>query len=327
MLFDGAQTGAWIRITTEDGSIVAGRLDRVTGDGMVSLRVPRDGQAVETAVDLGDIRSLQTIVRKAPLASEIASLQQGEPVVFHIWGRPDPVSGNFAGREPGFLLIEDAPAADGSTKVVRIFEDLPITGIERLPENARQLFKGVARGDIVTVSTTTEMERGIVHQTTVGKLVGVSFNAVTIEAGAEKQSIPHDRVTAVAIPEESRLPAWRGELDPARVKQAPAVLPGMSEEEARKHLPQAHPGLDVIFADGLVVRVACRAPWHGSPFGLPIGGSLANASANTDLVFDTQVDPKESGFITVESHSLKGLLVTLYISADSKIMGMEITRR
>ncbi len=327
MLFDGATTGAWIRITTEDGSTVAGRLDQVTEDGMVSLMVPLDGQTRETAVDLGDIRSLQTIARKASLALEIASLEKGEPVAIHLWGHPDPISGNFAGKESGFLLIEGAPAADGSTKVLRIFKDSPITGIERLPENARKLLRGVARGDTVTVSTTTEMERSVVHRNTTGMLVGVSFDAVTIETGAERQSIPYGSVTAMAIPEESRLPALRGELDPAKVQQAPVVLPGMSEEEAKELLSQDHPGLDVIFADGLIVKVACRAPWSGSVFNLRIGGSLANASTVTDLVFDTQVDSKEGGFTTVESHSLKGLLVTLYVSADSKILGMEITRR
>jgi hypothetical protein len=327
MLFDGAQTGAWIRITTDDGSLIAGKLDRVTPDGMVSLVVPQNGQTKESAIDLGDIRSLQTIARKAPLDLALDSLETGEPVVIHVWGRADPVAGNFVKTESGFLEIESAPDADGSSRTQKVFTSAPITAVERLPENVRKLYIGVVGGAAITVRTITDTESGKVHRATTGNLVGLSFDAVTIEVGAEKQSIPHAGVTAVDIPQESRLPALRGELDPAKVNQVPAVLPGMAEADARRALPNNHPGLDVTFEGGKVVKVACRAPWHGSPFGLPIGGSLANATATTDLVFDTQIDPKEGGFTTVLSHSLKGLLVTLYISADSKILGIEITTR
>ncbi len=327
MLFDGAQTGAWLRLSTADGSLISGRLEEVTENGKVTLAIPREGKLEKIGVDLGEIRSLQTISRKAPLELDLTSLAKGEPIALQIWGQPDPVIGTFNGMTDGFLDIETHPTGGGEAVTVKVFKDAPITAARRLPVEIRNLYGGVAHGDTITVRTTSEQDGNLVRRAITGNLIDIDFDQVTIQAGAEAEAIPHDRVSAVDIPEKSRLAALRGELDARQVKGVPKVLPGMSESEAKAVLPARHPGLDITFENGRVAKIACRAPWSGSPFNLPIGGSLASASVITELVFDTQIEPKEGGFTTVKSHSLKGLVVTLYVSADGKILGAEITPR
>jgi hypothetical protein len=321
LFFEGAQTGSWVHIATRDGALVAGMLEGVTNEGQVRLTVPAEESLEQKIVPIDEILSLQAVVKKSGLIEKLGTLESGEPVVLNIWGRSESVTGMFVGTEGENYVVETAEG------MVKLYKGLPIVGVECLSSDLRKKFLGLERGVFTTVQTMTDEEQGTLRRSLTGKLTELTLTNLTLDTVGGKQTIDLTQVVSVAKPEEQDLPALTGTLTVEATRQPLNVLPGMKQADAESRLPTTHVGLDVLYSGGVVEKVYCRAPWSGSPFGLQIGGSLSDSLKDSELVFDTQLDAKDQTFTTMLSHSLKGILVTLYVTRDGKILGLEVTSR
>jgi hypothetical protein len=68
----------------------------------------------------------------------------------------------------------------------------------------------------------------------------------------------------------------------------------------------------------------------GPVFGIRFSDPLSKALTGTDLVFDVQLNPKESGgetAVTMVSRTLKTLEVRLLVSKGGDILAMEVSAR
>ena len=77
--------------------------------------------------------------------------------------------------------------------------------------------------------------------------------------------------------------------------------------------------------------IAGRKQTEGSwVFGLELGEEYRKAADRTDLVFDTRVEPvegEEPRICTLLSHTLKGMLVRLFLTQEDRILAIEVSSR
>jgi hypothetical protein len=69
-------------------------------------------------------------------------------------------------------------------------------------------------------------------------------------------------------------------------------------------------------------------PFTGPIFGIRLGEAYGSAMADTDLVFDLQIESKdesETVGTTMVSRTLTGLTVKVYVTEEGRALALEIT--
>jgi hypothetical protein len=140
------------------------------------------------------------------------------------------------------------------------------------------------------------------------------------------------RIRSADRPREEDVEALLARKEESDAYSVLTVIPGMAREEAEELLGAEHPGIDVIYTDGKVSKVYLRQPLEGPFFGIELGASFRKRTRETDLVFDTVIEPVAvegalPRILTMLSHTLKGLVVKLFVADTDEILAMEIAAR
>ncbi len=327
--FEGIETGAWIEGKTRKGRF-AGRLAAVSGDGTVTILHPEGGKVRTVDLPLEEIVTLSAVIRGKPLAETLAGLVPGEPVTLRVRGREEPVRGLLREKDRAWLTLLAAGKEGEPPGEVPVYLGLPLTEVRVLPETLRPAFRDARLGDAFTAVTAEESATAVVRRSFTGRLLGATTEEIVLDTGSGRKILPVSGIVRLFRPDPARTEALLSERDAAGGESALAVLPGMSRAEVEKRLPGEHPGIDLLYEEDRVVRVYCRSPFTGPVFGIRIGEPVADALRDTDLDFDVQIDPKSedpTAVTTMLSHSLRGLVVRLFVTRSGTVLAAEVSAR
>jgi hypothetical protein len=275
------------------------------------------------------VRTLHGVVRAPDLVQRISDIIPGEPIRLEIHGRRSPVSGRVVKVDEAHLRLETVRGPGSEIGEISLFVGLPFTRVDVLPNSVRMGFEGVSRGDYLTVLSFTETEKETVRRSVTGTLVHATVDEVTLVTGKGLTVFPAKTLVKVSKPDPEKIDALVEGRETSVANCVLPVFPGMTKSEVEKRLGDQGEGIDLLYHDGRVAKVYCRPPFEGPVFGILIGSDLAQALEQTDLVFDTQIDPKDpdAGVSRMCSSTLREYLVTLFVAPTGSVLALEVRPR
>lgn len=328
LFLSGIVMGSWIQGTFTDGTSFEGRLDGVSEDDVVKLTSPEGTSATSTEFPLARVRTLDAVVRGTEIAAKLLEIIPGEPIRLAVHGRRTPVSGRVIEVDATHIHLEAVQGPGGEIGEVSLFLGLPYTEVTVLSNAVRQGFKGVSRGDHLSVLSFAETEKETVRRSVTGTLVHATVEEISLVTREGLTVFPADSVVKVSRPPEDRIQTLIEGKESSEADTSLAVFPGMTKAEVEERLGDAE-GIDVLYDGNRVTKVYCRPPFKGPVFGILIGSDLAEALDETDLVFDTQIDPKDPavGISRMCSSTLRDYQVTLFVAATGSVLALELQAR
>ncbi|MEN8150196.1 MAG: hypothetical protein ABFS86_10260 [Planctomycetota bacterium] len=319
---EGVESGSWVHGATTLGDTFEGQLGGVSKNGMVMLAKPDGDRVEELAVDIAEIKSLRAVTRSKDLSARIEGLAAGEPVEFTVRGRDGKIAGFVVRSNDQWLSV-----SDGRTRT-HVFRGLPITRVRTLPAYVRRGLAGVMMGDWLTINVLTEDDEAVTRRSVTGRYHSATLSGITLETTDGAEVVPVAKIETVAAPDAERLPALTARKETSSAETVLPVLPGMTREEVERRIPVGMGGIDIVWEDDRVATVYVRPPYPGPVFGIRFDDALGKALTRTDLVFDTQITPKDDAeVVTMVSHTLTTLEVRLLVSKGGTILAAEVSAK
>ncbi|MHC4862426.1 MAG: hypothetical protein ACYTDY_20325, partial [Planctomycetota bacterium] len=328
LFFDGMEIGSWVEGRAAKHGAFAGQLTNVVDEALTVL-VPEDEGAVDLEISFADLLLLSGTKRSKEVEKALETIEAGEPVALRIRGRKEPVRGRLLTKDATYMTLEVADGPGLECREIRLFMGLPITDVTTLRESLRSAFVGLARGEHLTLKTVTRTEDSVVRRSITGTLARITLESVSLVSRDGLVDVPLTSVMAVNKPDPDRVPLLMEGKEESDAENALQVLPGMTRADVDRRLPGGKDGIDVLYEEERVKRVYCRAPFKGPVYGVTIGAEFTKAAKNTDLAFETQVDPKDAstGLTTLLSQTLKDRAVKVYLGPTGHVMAVEVSAR
>jgi hypothetical protein len=328
-IFEGVDTGDWVRVRLNDGSTVEGGLEMVAEGAARLICSAGDGKVERKAIRCADVVQVDGMLRDRTAHLTLGDIERDELVAVTFWPAGDQVMGRYVegGSDALALDLDDDGTADR-----RIMRAGPVAEVRRVPARHRDFARKLRAGDVVRMTFREEFPDAVLRRNHIGRVAAMTAFNLSVEDGRDAMVVPFESISELAIIEdrpEAEIAKWGAVLDTERATREFVVLPGMKLTDVRAS------GLDkgvTTLDDGRrITHVFISAPFDDEAFGVRMGEPVLQAVRRSPLRFHTTVMPRllagsEPEAQQTISQSIEGVRFVILGDDLGIVTGIEMTR-